>query len=184
LSLNGSKIYGPKGTGLLLVKNNITLKPIQFGGGQENGLRSGTENVSGAVGLSVALENAELLRKKEAKRLTELRNYAINEILKIKNATLNGHSKKRLPNNINISFKDIDGEKLVIYLDDAGISASTGSACTEKSLESSHVITALGKNKNTALFAVRFTLGRETTKKELDTLIKILKNTIKKIQSL
>jgi len=131
VTINGSKMYGPKGVGALFVKRGIKLQPLQFGGSQEKGIRPGTENVAGIVGLAKALELAQTEREAESARLIPLRDMLIEGVLKsIPKTRLNGHATKRLPNNANLSFMDIEGEALLLYLDAAGIFASTGSACT------------------------------------------------------
>lgn len=175
LTLNGSKIYGPKGVGCLYVNKNYKIEPLILGGSQERGLRAGTENPALIVGFAEALKLAEKLRKKESRRLKTLRGYFIKKILKtIPSSRLNGHSQKRLPNNINISFKGIEGESLILMLDRYGIFGSTGSACTSHELSPSHVLLAIGLSENLAHGSLRLTLGRKTTKKELDYVLKIL----------
>lgn len=174
LSFNGSKIYGPKGVGVLFKKNKIKLEPLVYGGSQERGLRAGTENVASAAGLALALELAEKSKEKESKRLTDLRDWLTHKILtEIPSTKLNGDAKKRLPNNINISFKGVDGEMLMLGLNRQGIAVSTGSACTTSETGPSHVISALGTTKNGG--NLRITLGRETTKKELENFLGVLK---------
>ncbi len=183
LTVNGSKIYGPKGTGLLYIKKGTTITPLIDGGGQEKNLRSGTENVPGIVGLAKALEISEKARRQESRRLSQLRDWLIKEILgKIPKTRLNGHPSKRLPNNINVSILDLEGEALLLYLDELGISASTGSACTSDSLEPSHVIRALGAPYEAAHGSIRFTLGRQTTKKELKYLMSHLPKIVKRLR--
>lgn len=171
LTINASKIYGPKGVGVLYVKRGTPLKALVDGGGQENNLRSGTENVPGIIGLATALELAQADREKENKRLIELRDWLIKELLKIPKTLLNGHPEKRLPNNINISILDIEGEAMLLYLDEIGIQASTGSACTAQDLEPSHVIRALGRPYEAAHGSLRLTLGRSTKKSDLEYLL-------------
>ncbi len=175
LTINGSKIYGPKGTGVLFIRAGTKISPLIFGGGQEGGLRSGTENTPGIVGLAEALRIAQKERKKECQREEKLRDYFIREILRIIPKTvLNGHPKKRLPNNINISILDVEGEAMLLWLDKYGIFASTGSACDSQSLEPSHVILALGRPYEYAHGSLRFTLGRSTKKKDIDYVLKVL----------
>lgn len=171
LTINASKIYGPKGVGVLYVKRGTPLQAIIDGGGQEKNLRSGTENIPGIVGLATALELAQADREKENKRLIELRDWLIKEILKIPKTLLNGHPEKRLPNNINISILDIEGEAMLLYLDEIGIQASTGSACTAQDLEPSHVIRALGRPYEAAHGSLRLTLGRSSKKSDLEYLL-------------
>ncbi|MEK7642796.1 MAG: cysteine desulfurase family protein [Patescibacteria group bacterium] len=196
LILDGIKMYGPRGAGILVVKHAIAMIPIVFGGGQEHGLRSGTENVVAAVGLAEALKICEKTREKESVRLKKLRDYAINKILtQIPGSSLNGSQEYRLPNNINVCFlKEIrehlsrearaerdakwDSEFLVIKLDTLGFAVSAASACHNLSLEnSSYVIESLGKPE-CASSSLRFTLGHQTTKSDLDKLIAVLKKIV------
>jgi len=183
MTINGSKIYGPKGIGLLYAKNGIKLEPLLYGGEQERKLRPGTENVPAIVGLAEALKIADKDREKESARLVKLRDYFINRLLgEIPKTVLNGHPAQRLPNNINVSILDAEGESIVLYLDEAGVSCSTGSACTSESLEPSHVILAIGKPHAYAHGAMRFSLGRSTTKKDIDYVMKVLPDIIKKLR--
>ncbi|MDD5163895.1 MAG: cysteine desulfurase NifS [Candidatus ainarchaeum sp.] len=185
MTINGSKIYALKGTGLLFAKKSTPLMPLIHGGSQEFGKRAGTENVAGIVGLATALELAQKERFKEAKRLSALRDYLIKNLLKkIPKSILQGHSKKRLPNNAAISFLDVEGEAILLYLDREGICASTGSACTSSSLEPSHVILATGMPYEIAHGNIRFSLGKKTTKKEIDFVIKKLPKIIEKLRKL
>lgn len=184
LILDGIKIYGPRGAGVLAVKHGVGILPIIFGGSQEKGLRPGTENVVSAVGLAEALKLAVKMRQKESKRLTGIRDYAIEKILKeIPASSLNGSKENRLPNNINICFVSkvpIDSEFLVIKLDHLGFAVSSASACLNlKDENSSYVIESLGKPE-CASSSLRFTLGRETKKSDLDALIKALKSILSK----
>jgi cysteine desulfurase len=185
LTLNGSKIYGPKGVGCLYVNKNYKIEPLIVGGSQESGLRAGTENQALIVGFAEALKLAEQLRKKEGQRLRNLRNYFIKKVLKlIPHCQLNGHPKKRLPNNINLSFAGIEGESLVLKLDQYGISASTGSACTSYDLAPSHVLSAIGLPDNLAHGSLRLTLGRKTTKEDLDYVLKILPKIMEELRKM
>ncbi|MFH1632152.1 MAG: aminotransferase class V-fold PLP-dependent enzyme [bacterium] len=169
LTLNGSKIYGPKGAGLLFCRRGLKLQPLQFGGAQEMGRRPGTENVAGIVGLAAALKIAEDERAGYIDKLVPLRDKLANGILSsIDKTRLNGHPTERLANNINISFMDVEGEALLLYLDAAGVYASTGSACTSQSLDPSHVILALGVPFEVAHGSIRFSLGRNTTEEDID----------------
>ncbi|MFA6354869.1 MAG: cysteine desulfurase family protein [Candidatus Paceibacterota bacterium] len=169
MSFNGSKIYGPKGIGVLYKKRGVELAPIYSGGGQEFGLRSGTEDVASIAGLALALEITNKIKNKEVEKLTKLRDYTIDKLLKIKvgdyKIFLNGDVKERLPNNINISISGITSELLVIELDAKGIEVSSKSAC--KSGE---------ENGNT----LRITLGRQTTKGELDKFANVLTKILEK----
>ncbi len=195
LTLNGSKIYGPKGIGVLYKKKSIKLVPLIFGGeGQEHRLRAGTENVPAIVGLAKAFEIAQENRLKENTRLAELRDILTKELLAcIPDSFLNGypyinstalalkandHGRMRLPNNVNISFAGIEGETLLIKLDELGICATSGSACTSGSLDPSHVLLAMGRSTELANGALRLTLGRSTTaadvKYVVDTLPRVI----------
>ncbi len=187
MTLNGSKIYGPKQIAILYKKSGVKLEPLIYGGGQEFNLRSGTENLPLIVGLAKALELVEKNKKFEVKRLTKLRDYFIKKILKlIPQSILNGHAIKRLPNNINVSILGVEGESVILMLDDYGICASTGSACNSKSLEPSHVIMALGKAeaKEIAHSSIRFTLGKFTNKKEINYVLKVLPGIIERLRSI
>lgn len=185
LTLNGSKIYGPKGIGLLYVRRGVQIAPLWRGGGQERKLRSGTENVPGIVGLARALQIATEKREEEAARIASLRDELLTGILKtIPKVVANGPTgnnkdgmvgtQDRLANNVNVSILDIEGEALLLYLDNAGIAASTGSACDSITLDPSHVILALGKPYEFAHASMRFTLGRGTTKEDVAHLLKVL----------
>ncbi|MFA6373682.1 MAG: cysteine desulfurase NifS [Methanothrix sp.] len=164
LSVSGHKLYGPKGTGVLFVRKGVKIESIQQGGGHESGLRSGTENVPGIVGLGRAAEMARDTMVEEANRLTALRDHLKDFVLsRIEESWLNGHPSKRLPNNLNFGFKYIEGESLLLYLDALGIAASTGSACSSKKLTASHVLTAIGLKPEYSHGSLRLTLGRSNT---------------------
>lgn len=183
LTINASKIYGPKGVGVLYKKRSASIKPLIWGGGQEEGRRGGTENPGLIAGLSASLALAQNTRHKETQRLKKIRDYFWQNLSKkIEGATLNGHPQMRLPNNLHISIKGIDGEALLIYLDAAGIQCSTGAACSLIEAESSHVLHALGLSDEQIKSSLRFSLGRSTTKKDLDYVLTILPEAIKKIQ--
>jgi len=185
LTLNGSKMYGPKGTGILYRRRGIKLQPLWFGGSQERNIRPGTENVPGIVGFAKALEIAESLRTKESERLCPLRDFLIEQILSsIPKSRLNGHPTTRLPNNINISFSGVEGEAMLLYLDHEGIAVSTGSACTSQSLDPSHVLLAIGCSHEEAHSSLRFTLGRSTTKGDLEKVLHVLPKVIQKLRIL
>ncbi len=188
MTINASKIHGPKQTGFLFVRNGINLKPIIFGGGQENKLRSGTENVGNIVGMHKALEIAVSNRKSNFKTQVTLRDYFIKKInYLIPDTFLNGPefgSVNRLPNNANLEFNNVEGEALQIYLDAKGISVGTGSACDSDSEKPSHVLLAIGKNAKQAKSSVRFTLSKYTKKSEIDKVLKILVTTIKLLRQL
>ncbi len=185
MTINGSKMYGPKGVGVLTVRRGLKVQPLVFGGSQERGRRAGTENVAGIVGLATALELTQKKQHTESARQQELRDYLIKEILaQIPHTILNGSKENRLPNNVNISFLGIEGEALLLYLDHAGVAVSTGSACSSQSLDPSHVITALGYDHERAHSSIRFTLGRRTTKKEIDYTLKVLPEIVEKLRTL
>ncbi|MFT5180109.1 MAG: cysteine desulfurase, partial [Candidatus Paceibacteria bacterium] len=174
MTLDGSKIYGPKGVGCLYKKHNVDISSIIIGGGQEKGLRAGTENVAGIVGFAKALEIAGKLREKESARLKELQKYFFDNT----DYEVNGSMEHRLPNNINICVKGLDAEFEVIKLDEKGVACSFMTAC--KNLEDdsdSYVITALGK-KECAGSSLRFSMGRGTTKDEIKEVINILSKSV------
>jgi len=179
LSLNSSKNYGPKGIGCLYKRKGLQLEPMIHGGGQEFGLRSGTENIPGIVGFTRALEIAQKNKKEYSEKLIKLRNELIKGLLKINKTILNGDKKKRLPNNINITFLDIEGESILLKLNELGIYASTGSACTSKSLDASHVILATGQSEKVAHGSIRFSLGKYTKKSDINYVIKEMPKIIK-----
>lgn len=175
LTLNSSKIYGPKGVGLLYIRKGVHLTPIIHGGGQENRLRSGTENVSGIVGFAEALRIAQESKPKESERLIQLVNILKNNLLdNIPKIIINGNPNHRLPNNLSVSFLDVEGESIVLHLNEKGILAATGSACTSNTLEPSHVLLATGLTKEAAHGTIRFSLGRHTTEEDIEYVIKIL----------
>ncbi|MEM2784974.1 MAG: cysteine desulfurase family protein, partial [Candidatus Pacearchaeota archaeon] len=184
LSASAHKIYGPKGVGLLYVNRDVKIEPIQHGGGHETGLRSGTENVAGIVGFAKAVELVQKLGKKEQEREKKLRDKIIDKLLEIKGTKLNGSRTKRLFNNINVSFKGIEGEALLIRLDQEGFAVSTGSACSSKSLEPSHVLTALGLKPEEAHGSLRITIGRYTTEQDVDMLLKVLPKIVNSLRKI
>jgi cysteine desulfurase len=185
MTLNGSKIYGPKGTGALYVRTGTALEPLQYGGGQERGRRSGTENVAGAVGFAQALELAASRRAAEAKRLAPLRDDLIRRLLAaVPGAALNGDPRRRLPNNINLTIPGAEGEAMVLYLDNAHVQASTGSACSTGSLDPSHVLLALGRTPGEANSSLRLTLGRGTTAAHTAHVAEVLPSIIQRLRTL
>lgn len=185
MTCNSSKIYGPRGVALLYKKNEIKINQQIVGGEQEWGLRAGSEAVPLIVGLAEAILLAEKNRIAESVRLTKLRNYFINQLFKvIPISHLNGHSKKRLPNNVNISIPEIEGESIVLMLDRHNIYASTGSACAARDLNPSHVLLAIGLLPEQAHGTVRFTLGKFTTKKDLDFVVSVMPSIVYKLQKI
>ncbi len=185
LSLSAHKFYGPKGIGALYIRKGTRIYPLIHGGEQEQRKRAGTENVAGIVGMGRAIELAILELEKEKKRLSDLRDYFISEIeRRIPDVYLNGHRIKRLPNNINFSFAYIEGESILLNLDLEGIGVSTGSACSSRSLEPSHVLSAIGLPTELAHSAIRFTLGLYTTKEDLNYTLDILEKTVERLRSI
>ena len=185
LSASGHKFNGPKGVGFLYIRKELKLKSFIHGGQQERGRRAGTENVPGIVGIAKACEIAMTEMEERMKKETELRDYLIERILKeIPYTRLNGHSRKRLPNNVNISFQFVEGESILIMLDMAGICASSGSACTSGSVDPSHVLLAIGLPHEIAHGSLRLTLGYENTKEEMDTVVDNLKRIITNLRNM
>jgi cysteine desulfurase len=175
MTLNGGKLYGPKQSGALYVKSGTRLKPLIYGGGQEHGLRSGTENVAGAVGFACALQRAQEMRKDETRRLKGLQQCLIDTLkTSLPEAVVNGSLKKRLPNNVHITIPGADNERLLYALDDRGILAAAGSACSASNEESSHVLHALGLSDTSARSSIRFSMGRMTTQEDIDTAARTL----------
>ena len=176
LSLSAHKFYGPKGVGVLYVRRGTKLAPQILGGGQERGLRSGTENLPAIIGLAKALELAEQSRKKESARLFKLKDWLISAIKKqIPLAILTGHEKLRLPGLASFIFPGVEGEMLVLRLSEKGYDCSTGSACATGNLEPSHVLLALGFDKNSVKGSLRISLGKDTKKSDLVKFVKTLK---------
>jgi cysteine desulfurase len=185
LSLSGHKFYGPKGTGVLFVKRGTAFLPLILGGGQERERRSGTENIPGIIGFSVALEAANARREETSLYCAALRDRIIENVLaNIPGTNLNGHPTQRLPNNANFSFSGIEGEPILLGLDMAGIAASSGSACSSGSLEPSHVLLALGQSAEVARGSLRITLGKENTDEEVDYLLGVLEELVERLRQL
>jgi len=175
MTLNGGKIYGPKQSGALYVKAGLELQPLIDGGGQERGLRSGTENVASIIGLAAALDLAQSTRHEEAKRLQALQQLFFKLLEEqIPAAQINGSAKYRLPNNVHLTIPGRDNERLLIQLDEAGILAAAGSACSASSEESSHVLHALGLDDAAARASLRFTMGRGTDAEAVQSTVKTL----------
>ncbi|HJC39833.1 MAG TPA: cysteine desulfurase NifS [Candidatus Mediterraneibacter faecigallinarum] len=185
LSASGHKLNGPKGIGFLYIRKGVKIRSFIHGGAQERKRRAGTENVPGIVGLGKAVELAAATMEERAAKETELRDYAISRIEKeIPYCRLNGDRVKRLPNNINFSFRFIEGESMLIKLDFKGICASSGSACTSGSLDPSHVLLAIGLPHEIAHGSLRMTLGADTTKEEIDYTVDCLKEIVEEIRSM
>lgn len=178
LTLNGSKIYGPKGVGLLYVREGVQITPLILGGGQEFRMRGGTENPALIVGFAKALELTMKDSKQEADRIGALRDALLTELLTLPGVTLNGSTEKRLENNINLHIPGLSGETLVMRLDIEGLAASSGSACSSGKTEPSHVLLAMGRSPKEATESLRLTLGRGTTKEDAESAAAILKSTV------
>lgn len=179
MSLNGGKIYGPKQSGALFVKAGVQLKPLILGGGQERGLRSGSENVAGITGFARALELAQTTRRGESARLGKLQRLFFELLARqLPPAKINGSLKKRLPNNVHITFPGVDNERLLIQLEEAGVLAAAGSACSAADERPSHVLSALGLSDAEARSSLRFSLGRATTEADIKHTVKMLEDII------
>lgn len=184
LSANAHKLYGPKGIGCLYVRKGVRIEPLIHGGGQEYGLRSATENVASAVGFAKAVELAKKEMAKEGRRQNKLRDKLVKHVLKIENSHLNGHTTKHLPNIVNFWFDYVEGESLVVSLDMERIAASTGSACSSKKLEPSHVLLAIGLKPYEAHGSLRLSFGRFTKEEEVDYTIKVLPKVVSRLRKI
>jgi cysteine desulfurase len=185
LSISGHKLYGPKGVGALFVRKGIKLVSLMHGGEQEKRRRAGTENVPAIVGLGKAIELAGQAMNKEAERLSYLRDKLIKGLTEvIDHIRLNGHPRKRLPNNVNVSVDFVEGESMLLNLDLEGICVSTGSACSSASLEPSHVLLALGLPPEQAHGSLRFTLGRENTEEDIERVLEVLPRIVAKLRAM
>lgn len=185
LSASAHKINGPKGIGMMYIRNSVKIGPFIHGGAQERNRRAGTSNVPGIAGFAKAVEIAEKTMESRTAYETELRDYLIDRILKeIPYARLNGHRTNRLPNNVNVSFEFIEGESMLILLDQQGICASSGSACTSGSLDPSHVLLAIGLPHEKAHGSLRLTLSEETTREELDYVVEQIKGNVERLRSM
>jgi len=185
LTISSNDMYGPKGVGALYIKKGIRLEPLIHGGGQERGLRSGTENLPGIVGFGKAAEIAKEEMPTESERLKKLRDKLIKGLLdSIPHSFLNGHPTKRLPNNAAVRYSFIEGESILLDLDMKGVAASSGSACTAKTLEPSHVLRAIGLKHEEAHGSLLFTLGRQNTEEEVDYVIRIMPDIVKRLREM
>ncbi len=176
--INSDKIYGPKQCGALYVRAGTTLEPIIHGGGQEFGLRSGTENIPAVIGFGEAIKITEAIRAQETERMRKLQAGFATLVSQINGVEINGSMKKRLPNNLHVTFPGADNERLLMELDQRGIYASSGSACSAKSDEPSYVLRAMGLSVEQAKSSVRFSLGRQTTARDLKKTFKIIKQLV------
>ncbi len=179
VTLNAHKIHGPKGVGALYIKKGIKLIPLAHGGGQEKKLRSGTENIPGIVGFAKAVK---IVNSKDIQRMTILRDKLISRLLEIPNVTLNGPRKSRLCNNVNVSFNNIEGEAIGGYLENEGIYTSTGSACMSNTLETSHVLKAIGLSPLQSNSSLRISISKFTTEEEIDYFIEKIKQIVTKLR--
>ena len=184
LSLSAHKFGGPKGAGILYAKRGVLLSNLIEGGGQERGKRAGTENVPAIVGMAAALEEANENIDKNAEKSLKIRNKIIVGLSEIPHSALNGDRIKRLPGNINFCFEGIEGESLIYLLDNKGICASSGSACTSGSLDPSHVLLAIGRDRDIARGSLRLTISPETTEEEADYIVNTVKDTVEKLREL
>lgn len=184
LSISSHKIYGPKGVGALFIRKGVKIQPLVHGGGHEKGLRSSTLNTSGIVGLGKACELGKNRMKKDAAHLKSLRDKLIKEILKIEESYLNGHPEIRLANNAHFCFNAIEGESLNLKLDDKGIAASTGSACSSTKLQASHVLLAIGLDPAEAHGSLRLSLGRKNTQEDVEYVISVLPEVVQNLRNM
>ena len=180
MTLDAGKFCGPKGGGVLAHRDQVSLKPISHGGGQEDGLRPGTENVPVIIGTAKALEIAQDEWQKRSQKVTKLRDYLISELTSISGVVLNGSGEERIANNVNVSIPGLDSEYLVVVLDTASVAASTKSACSGKSSSGSYVVSAISSDASRANSTLRLTLGENTTKSELKKAINLIKTHIRK----
>lgn len=184
LSLSAHKFHGPKGIGVLYSKRGIALRNIIYGGAQERGKRAGTENIPAIMGMTQALEDAVSNLDKNAEKLTRMRDRLIEGLSKIEHSVLNGDREKRLPANVNFCFEGIEGESLLLLLDDKGICGSSGSACTSGSLDPSHVLLAIGRPHEIAHGSLRLSLSEENTDEEIEYIIKSVEEVVSYLRSI
>jgi cysteine desulfurase len=183
MSAAAHKLYGPKGVGFLYIRKGTRIVPFMNGGGQESGRRASTQNVPGIVGFGKAVELAEMSLSEEAARLTALREGFIRGVFeRLDGVTLNGHSTRRLPNNIHLSIEGVDGEGMMLSLDMLGIACATGSACSSSSLEPSHVLTAIGLPHQPSRGSLRFSLGRYTSQSDIDAVLETLPQVVSRLR--
>jgi cysteine desulfurase len=181
VTLNAHKIHGPKGVGALYIQDGISIVPIAHGGGHERKIRSGTENVPGVVGFA---KSVEIANRKDLEKMTKLRDKLIEGLLKIPNTRLNGSRNKRLCNNVNVSFNNIEGESIGGYLENMGVCTSTGSACASHSLETSHVLKAIGLAPVQANSSIRISISKYTTEEEVNYLLTVLPKIVEKLRKI
>ncbi len=180
ISISSHKIYGPKGVGALYIRKGTPIQPLVQGGGHERGIRPGTENIAGIVGFGKAAELSKKDREQENQQLIRLQKKMADGLLKgIQGIRLNGHPEKRLPGNVNVSFPDLEGEGLVLALDLNGLAVSAGSACSSKNRHASYVLRAMGLSNKEAFGAIRISLGRDNTEKDVDFAVETIRDTVR-----
>lgn len=185
LSVSSNDMYGPKGVGALYIKTGTRIEPIIHGGGQERGFRSGTENIPAVVGMGKAAEITKAEMKTEGERLSRLRDKLIKGVLEsVPSSFLNGHPTQRLPNNANVRFNYVEGESLILSLDMIGVACSSGSACTSKTLEPSHVLLAMGLKHEEAHGSLLFTLGKQNTDEAVNYVVNALPDIVKRLRAI
>jgi Cysteine sulfinate desulfinase/cysteine desulfurase and related enzymes len=184
LSLSSHKFYGPKGIGVLYLREGTEIDNYMHGGGQERGKRAGTENVAGIVGMGKAIELATSNIEKHNDKIRKMRDRLLSGVLEIPSCRLNGHPEKRLPGNLNFSFEYIEGESLLLMLDQMGVCSSTGSACTSGSLGTSHVLKAIGLPPEIAQGSLRLTLGDANSEEDIDYVLDVLSETVGKLRNM
>jgi cysteine desulfurase len=184
LSLSSHKFYGPKGIGALYLREGIEIDNYMHGGGQERGKRAGTENVAGIVGMGKAIELATANIEEHNEKIKKMRDCLLAGVLEISSCRLNGHPEKRLPGNLNFSFEYIEGESLLLMLDQMGVCSSTGSACSSGSLETSHVLRAIGLPPKIAQGSLRLTLGDANSEEDIDYVLEVLTETVGKLRAM
>ena len=184
LSLSAHKFHGPKGVGVLYAKKGVILSNLIEGGAQERGKRAGTENLPGIMGMTAALEEAVAALPETMPKLTALRDRLIEGLREIPHGAVNGDLNHRLPGNVSFCFEGIEGESLLLLLDDAGVCASSGSACTSGSLDPSHVLLAIGRPHEVAHGSLRLTLDKDTTAEEVETIIRVTKDVVERLRAM
>ncbi len=184
LSASAHKFHGPKGVGFLYARKGVRLTNLIEGGAQERGKRAGTENVPGIAAMAAALKEADAAREVNAARLTAVRDRLIAELKQIPHSALNGDEKRRLPGNVNFCFEGIEGESLLLLLDDKGIAASSGSACTSGSLDPSHVLLAIGRVHDVAHGSLRLSIGEDITDEQADTIVRSVKEVVEYLRGI
>lgn len=183
LSISSHKINGPKGIGALYIKNGLKIDPLIFGGGQENGLRSGTENVASIVGFGKACQLAKENMQQNQEHFRNITIKLVSQVIdNIPHVTFNGHPQKRIPNNAHFTFLGVNGEDLIIKLDENGIAASTGSACSVRIQKASHVLKAMGFSHEQIAGSLRLTTGTSNTEKEIDTVVQVLRKVVNELR--